>query len=46
MLFEVKKDGIVKMSTTYEICIYDRQIRRLLRDAGYKLYLDGKEWRG
>lgn len=42
MKFEVKKDGVVKMSTDEEACIPDKETRDCMRRAGYKLYLGGK----
>jgi len=42
MLFEVKKDGKVYMSTKSEKCIPDKETRKQMRAAGYKLYKDGK----
>lgn len=42
MLFEVKKDGVVKFSTTDESCVPDKETRKQMREAGYKLYKDGK----
>ena len=45
MKFEVKQDGIVKMSTEHEECMYDKHTRAQIRKAGLKIYKDGKLWK-
>ena len=41
-MYEIKKDGVLKMSTESEKCIYNKEIRAQLRKAGFKIYKDGK----
>lgn len=41
-MYEVKKDGVLKMSTSDEKCIYTKEIRAQMRKAGFKVYKDGK----
>ena len=41
-MYEIKKDGVLKMSTESENCIYNKEIRAQLRKAGFKIYKDGK----
>lgn len=41
-MYEVKKDGMLKMSTESEKCIYTKEVRAQLRKAGFKIYKDGK----
>ena len=41
--FEVKdRDGRTVMSTKYKSCIYPARIRNQMKQAGFKLYLNGK----
>ncbi len=42
MKFEIKKDGIVKMSTENEKALYDKNTRAQIRKSGHKIYKDGK----
>lgn len=43
MKFEVKdRDGKTVMQTKHKSCMYTPQVRKQMRKAGYKLYLDGK----
>ncbi len=44
-MYEVKKDGVLKMSTEKEECLYTKEIRAQMRKAGFKIYKDGKIWR-
>lgn len=41
-MYEIKKDGVLKMSTNDEKCLYDKNIRAQMRKSGYKIYKDGK----
>ena len=41
-MYEIKKDGVLKMSTENENCIYTKEIRAQIRRAGFKIYKDGK----
>ena len=41
-MYEIKKDGVLKMSTESEKCIYTKEIRAQIRRAGFKIYKDGK----
>ena len=42
MKFEVRRGAIVIMRTYQDSCIPAKAERDMLREAGYKLYLDGK----
>lgn len=42
MLFEVKKDGVVKMFTTNKKCVPDKDTLKKMKAAGYKFWLNGK----
>lgn len=41
-MYEVKKDGVLKMSTNDEKCLYTKEVRAQMRKAGFKIYKDGK----
>lgn len=41
-MYEIKKDGVLKMSTEDEKAIYTKEIRAQIRRAGFKIYKDGK----
>lgn len=41
-MYEVKKDGVLKMSTKDEKCLYSKEIRAQIRKSGFKIYKDGK----
>lgn len=41
-MYEIKKGGVLKMSTENIKCLYDKNIRAQMRKAGYKIYKDGK----
>lgn len=41
-IYEVKKDGVLKMSTTSIEAFYTKDIREKMRKSGYKLYENGK----
>ncbi len=43
MLFEVKKNGVAKMSTTQTECIKDPATLRDMQRAGYDFFVDGKK---
>lgn len=45
MTYEIKKDGVLKMSTNFLNCLYDKKTRDSMRKAGYKIYKDGKVFR-
>lgn len=40
--YEVRKDGKVYMSTTYERCRYTPEREASIQAAGYVIYIDGK----
>ena len=42
LMYAIKKDGVLKMSTEHIECLYDKNIRAQMRKAGYKIYKDGK----
>ena len=44
--YEVRKDGIVYCGFDDESCMYSKDALKTMRDAGYKLYIDGKLARG
>lgn len=46
MKFEIKRGDKVIMKTSQENCIPDKEFRDRLRKAGYKLYKDGKIFKG
>ena len=43
--FKVEQNGIVKMQTNEEACMYNKEIRNGMREAGCKIYKDGKLWK-
>lgn len=45
MTYEIKKDGVLKMSTDSLKCLYDKKTRDTMRKVGYKIYKDGKVFR-
>lgn len=45
MIFEVRRDGRIYMQCSDPRCCPDRELRRELRAAGYKLYLNGKPYK-
>ena len=40
--YEIKKDGKSYCSFTDESCMYSKETLKSMREAGYKLYIDGK----
>lgn len=40
--YEIRKDGKTYCGFDDESCIYDKETLKAMRDAGYKLYIDGK----
>lgn len=44
MIFEVRKDGQIKMASSDPRCIYDEETCKQMRAAGYKVTLDGKPY--
>lgn len=44
-LLEVKKDGRTFMATEYEECIPSNDVLKSIKNAGYKIYINGKIWR-
>lgn len=44
-LLEVKKDGRTFMATEYEECIPSNNVLKSIKNAGYKVYLNGKVWK-
>lgn len=42
MKYEVRKDGKVYMSTTYERYRYPPAVEASIQNAGYVIYIDGK----
>ncbi len=43
--YRVEQDGIIKMQTNEDSCIYTKAIRDQMRKAGCKIYKDGKVWK-
>lgn len=41
-VWELRRDGETWVSSTIPNCGYDRDTLRSMKDAGYKLYCDGK----
>lgn len=44
--YEIKKDGVAYCGFDDESCMYDKATLKAMRDAGFKLYIDGKLTRG
>jgi hypothetical protein len=40
--YEIRKDGIVYCSFNDETCMYSKEVLKGMKDAGYRLYIDGK----
>ena len=40
--YEIRKDGKAYCGFDDESCMYDKETLKAMRDAGYKLYIDGK----
>ena len=40
--YEIRKDGKTCCGFDDESCMYDKETLKAMRDAGYKLYIDGK----
>ena len=40
--YEIRKDGKTYCGFDDESCMYDKETLKAMRDAGYKLYMDGK----
>lgn len=43
--YEIRKDGIIYCCFDDESCMYSNETLKNMRDAGYKLYVDGKLWK-
>ena len=44
--YESRKDGVTYCSFDDESCMYDKETLKSMREAGFKLYIDGKLARG
>lgn len=44
-LFEVKKENKTFMSTEYEECIPSVEVLKSIKQAGYKVYVNGRVWK-
>lgn len=40
--YEIRKDGKAYCGFDDESCMYDKETLKAMRDAGFKLYIDGK----
>lgn len=40
--YEIRKDGKVYCGFDDELCMYSKEVLKNMREAGYKLYVDGK----
>ena len=40
--YEIRKDGVTYCGFDDESCMYSDETLKNMRDAGYKLYVDGK----
>ena len=44
--YEIRKDGVAYCGFDDESCMYDKETLKTMREAGYKLYINGKLARG
>lgn len=40
--YEIRKEGLTYMSWNHPSCGYSRETLKNMREAGYRLYVDGK----
>lgn len=46
MKFEVRRNDKIVMQTSQDSCVPNKEFRDRLRKSGYKLYKDGKIFKG